>query len=89
MKKSLFTLCCLFWANFLFGQLKPDKTQTVGTRRIETYFFKKTNYDSLRLTIEGQANTVLEEKFWRNGRFKNKKWSTDSLFSFNNFGLLD
>ncbi len=76
MQKSLLFFSLLWFSNTLFGQSKPDKTQILGDSRIETYFFKTTNYDSLRFTIKGKTDTVLEEKLYRNGQFDRRIWGT-------------
>jgi hypothetical protein len=89
MSKILFVTCFLSWTVCLLGQSKADKITNLGDSRIETYFYHKTNYDSLRLTIKGQADTVLTEEFWRNGHFSKKTWQNDSLYKFNSQGLIE
>jgi hypothetical protein len=88
MQKFSLLFSFLWLSTSLFGQTKPDKTQILGDSRIETYFFKATNYDSLRLTIKGKTDTVLEEKLWRNGHFSTRTWGTDSIHDFNSQGLI-
>lgn len=89
MHKSLFFALFTALSSCLFAQTKPDKIDNLGTRQIETYFFKKTTYDSVRFTIKGKNDTVLTEKLYRNGQLSIKKWKKDSSYSFNNEGLIE
>lgn len=89
MSKSLFIAYFMAFSTALLGQSKPDKTDVSGNRRSDTYYFKKTNYDSVRFTIQGQNDTVFIEMFWRNGQSNLKNWVHDSLYVFNNQGFTE
>jgi WG containing repeat len=89
MHKSLFFALFTALSSCLFAQTKPDKIDNLRTRQVETYFFKKTTYDSVRFTIEGKNDTVLTERFYRNGQISIKRWKKDSSYSFNNEGLME
>jgi WG containing repeat len=89
MYKSLFAVLFTILSSCLFAQTKPDKIENLGTRQVETYFFKKSNYDSVRFTIEGKNDTVFTEKLYRNEQISIKKWKKDSSYSFNYEGLME
>jgi hypothetical protein len=89
MSKSLLIACFMAFITVVSGQSKPDKTDVFANYQIETYYFKKTTYDSVRFKIQGQNDTVLSEVFWRNGQYKIKKWRYDSIYLFSNQGFIE
>jgi hypothetical protein len=89
MQKSLFIALFMAITTCVFGQSQPDNITSLGNRRTETYYYKKTTYDSVRFVIQGKNDTVFMEELWRNGQSKVKDWVHDSLFSFNNQGLIE
>jgi hypothetical protein len=50
MQKIFLLASFLLLTTTLLGQSKPDKTTIVGDSRVETFYYQKTNYDSLRLS---------------------------------------
>jgi WG containing repeat len=89
VRKSLLLVVFTAFSHLLFSQTKPDKIAQLGDRRTELYYFSATSYDSIRFTIRGEKDTVLVEKFFRNGRIKAKTWGKDSSYCFTNCGFLE
>jgi hypothetical protein len=85
MKQPFIFLVFLICSIPLFAQKTPDKVETLGNRRLETYRYAEFD-DSVRYTIEGLNDTVLIEHWNYNGTPLSKTWRLDSSYRYNGDG---
>jgi WG containing repeat len=83
MKFTILFLSFIACTTVIYAQ--NPRIQSIGDRRIETYFSKK-GYDSVQFTIVGKNDTVQKSFFYNNGKMSSTSWKNDSSTQFDILG---